>query len=307
MCESPPLLKIFRFYEGNQRARINCSGSLRSADFPRLFQSLANYTARVNLSACHFRNSFFRAISIGGRPRAAISESHSPLSAQKLCISGCVIIGPDSTRPGIEGDHYEHDTYSDGDSSVHTRLQSDTEKISDEDFFEFCQLNSDWRIERTSDGELIVMPMRGGIAGARSFTLTGIFGIWVRSDGTGMGFGSSTGFALPRGAIRSPSLAWVELSRWNALTEEERKKFPPLCPDFVVELRSGTDSIDALKDKMQEYIANGARLGWLIDPKEKRVYIYRPQAQIECLTNPATVSGDPLLRGFTLDLREIWP
>jgi Uma2 family endonuclease len=179
-------------------------------------------------------------------------------------------------------------------------------KISDEDFFEFCQLNSDWRIERTSEGELIIMPLRGGIAGSRSFTLTGIFGIWAKADGTGKGFDSSTGFRLPNGADRSPDLAWVELSRWNALTEEERKKFPPLCPDFVVEIRSETDSIDTLKDKMQEYIANGARLGWLIDPKEKQVYIYRPQAEVVCLTNPATVSGDPLLRGFILDMSEIW-
>ncbi len=179
-------------------------------------------------------------------------------------------------------------------------------KISDEDFFEFCQLNSDWRIERTSDGELIIMPPTGGTTGGRNFALVGIFYAWAKADGTGKGFDSSTGFTLPNGAERSPDLAWVELSRWNALTETERKKFPPLCPDFVVELRSETDSIDALKDKMQEYIANGAHLGWLIDPKEKRVYIYRPQAQVECLANPATVSGDPLLRGFTLDMREIW-
>ncbi|MEW6209292.1 MAG: Uma2 family endonuclease [Acidobacteriota bacterium] len=179
-------------------------------------------------------------------------------------------------------------------------------KMSDEDFFEFCRLNRDWRIEITSEGKLIVRPMRGGVDGARNFTLTGIFGIWAKADGTGKGFDSSTGFTLPNGAKRSPDLAWVELSRWNALSKEERKKFPPLCPDFVVELRSETDSLDTLKDKMQEYIANGARLGWLIDPSEKKVYIYRPQMEVECLTDPASVSGDPLLGGFTLDMSEVW-
>ena len=179
-------------------------------------------------------------------------------------------------------------------------------KLSDDDFFEFCQANQDWRIERTSDGDIIIMPPTGGETGGRNFNLTVAFGNWVKSDGTGKGFDSSTGFTLPNGAERSPDLAWVRLSRWNALTERQRERFAPLCPDFVVELRSPSDSVAMLQEKMAEYIHNGAELGWLIDPFEKKVYVYRPQAQVECLDNPATVSGEPLLKGFVLDVRELW-
>lgn len=125
-------------------------------------------------------------------------------------------------------------------------------------------------------------------------------------DGTGVGFDASTMFALPNGARRSPDLAWLKLSRWNALTDKERRGFAPLCPDFVIELRSHTDSLSMLQEKMEEYIANGAHLGWLIDPFEKKVYIYRPDTQVECLDNPETVSGDPFLKSFTLSLEEIW-
>jgi Uma2 family endonuclease len=185
-------------------------------------------------------------------------------------------------------------------------LSSILKKISDEDFFEFCQLNRDWRIERTSEGELIIMPPTGGETGGRNFNLSVAFGVWAKADGTGKSFDSSTGFTLPNGSKRSPDLGWVELSGWNALAQEERKQFPPLCPDFVVELRSETDSLSTLQSKMEEHIANGARLGWLIDPKEKKVYVYRPQTEVECLTSSAEVSGEPLLRGFTLDMREIW-
>lgn len=179
-------------------------------------------------------------------------------------------------------------------------------KISDEDFFEFCQLNPEWRFERTSEGDLIIMPPTGGETGNRNFNLTVTFGLWAKADGTGVGFDSSTGFTLPNGAKRSPDLSWVKLSRWDALGDDERKEFPPLCPDFVVELRSQSDSLATLQAKMGEYIANGAELGWLIDPLEKRVYVYRPQSEVERLDNPASVSGEPLLRGFVLDLKEVW-
>ena len=179
-------------------------------------------------------------------------------------------------------------------------------KITDEDFFEFCQSNPEWRIERTSEGDLIIMPPTGGDTGKRNFNLIVAFGNWARADGTGVSFDSSTVFALPNGAKRSPDLAWIKLPRWDALTDEERRGFPPLCPDFVIELRSHTDSLSTLQEKMQEYIANGAQLGWLIDPVEKKVYVYSPQAEVECLSDPVTVSGEPLLRGFVLDLAEIW-
>ncbi len=180
------------------------------------------------------------------------------------------------------------------------------QKMSDHEFFEFCQANRDWRIERTSEGEVVIMPPTGGETGKRNFSLTTLFGNWVEANGTGIGFDSSTGFTLPNGAKRSPDLAWIKRSRWETLTEEERKKFPPLCPDFVVELRSWTDALDKLQEKMREYIANGAQLGWLIDPQEKKVYIYRPSAEARCLENPETISGAPVLPGFVLDLRRIW-
>ncbi|MFN8454961.1 MAG: Uma2 family endonuclease [Anaerolineae bacterium] len=180
------------------------------------------------------------------------------------------------------------------------------QQMSDEDFFELCQLNPDWRIEQTSEGDLIIMPPTGGETGRRNFTLTGRFYDWVEKDGSGIGFDSSTAFRLPNGAKRSPDLAWVKRQRWEALTEAERQVFPPLCPDFVVELRSPLDVLSTLQAKMEEYIANGAQLGWLIDPLDKRVYIYRSQSEVACLENPATISGDPVLPGFTLALQPIW-
>jgi len=177
---------------------------------------------------------------------------------------------------------------------------------SDDDFFDFCQMNRELRIERTSDGEVIVMPPVGGKAGNIEYKLAWLFGNWAEADGSGVGFGSSTGFILPNGAERSPDLAWVERSRWESLSPEQRERFPPLCPDFVAEVRSPTDSLRILRAKMQEYLANGARLGWLIDPLEKKVYVYRAGARVKCLDNPETLSGDPVLPGFTLDVRRLW-
>jgi Uma2 family endonuclease len=178
--------------------------------------------------------------------------------------------------------------------------------LTDHEFHEFCRLNPDFRIERTSDGDVVIMPPTGGDAGRTNFELTGLFRTWVKEDGTGIGFDSSTGFTLPNRAKRSPDLAWVKRARWEALTKQQREEFPPLCPDFVVELRSRTDSLDSLKAKMQEYIANGALLGWLIDPIEKRVYVYRPAAEAACLDNPETISGEPVLPGFVMALEEVW-
>ena len=179
-------------------------------------------------------------------------------------------------------------------------------KLDDDDFFEFCQANRDVRIERTKNGDLIIMPPTGGKTGGRNFYLTAKFGVWVEADGTGKGFDSSTGFTLPNGAERSPDVAWVRRERWDALTAKEQERFPPLCPDFVVELRSRTDSLAALQQKMQEYIENGAQLGWLIDPAARKVYLYRPGAPVEQLDNPEHISGDPLLPGFVLNLAPLW-
>jgi len=160
--------------------------------------------------------------------------------------------------------------------------------LTDDQFFEFCQINRDLRIERTATGELLIMPPTGTETGGRNFRLNGQLYNWTEQDGTGIGFDSSTGFTLPNGAERSPDAAWVKLERWNTLTPEQQQKFAPICPDFVIELRSASDNLTSLKTKMQEYIDNGAGLGWLIDRKKRQVYIYRPGVAVECVDNPAT-------------------
>lgn len=179
-------------------------------------------------------------------------------------------------------------------------------EMDEEQFFEFCQLNKDLRIERTAEGNLEIMPPTGGETGNRNFRIALQLGVWTESDGTGVAFDSSTGFLLPNGATRSPDAAWVRRERLADLTAEQKPKFLPLCPDFVVELHSPTDSLPLLQDKMREYIANDARLGWLTDPTERRVYVYRPDAEVEQLEEASSLSGDPELPGFMLDLRKIW-
>ena len=190
--------------------------------------------------------------------------------------------------------------------TIFLRFGSFMKKLSEEDFLEFCQLNRELRIERTKEGDLIIMPPTFSKTGERNFKLAVKFGNWAESDGTGIGFDSSTGFTLPNSAVRSPDLSWMQLARWSALTEEEKNRFTSVCPDFVVELRSESDTLKTLKAKMEEYIENGAQLGWLIDPFEKNVYIYRQKSTVECLEHPDTVSGEPLLKGFVLKMEEIW-
>ncbi len=180
-------------------------------------------------------------------------------------------------------------------------------RLNDEQFYEFCRSNPELRIEMNRKGEIIVMPPTFSETGGKNFRLAVKFGVWAEKDGTGVGFDSSTGFVLPNGAVRSPDLSWIKLKKWNALSTEQRAKFAHVCPDFVVELRSESDSLKKLQAKMNEYIENGASLGWLIDAGAKRrVYIYRPNAEVEILENPETVSGEPPLKGFTLNLKEIW-
>ncbi|MBI4639759.1 MAG: Uma2 family endonuclease [Candidatus Tectomicrobia bacterium] len=178
--------------------------------------------------------------------------------------------------------------------------------LTDDQFFEFCQINRDLRIERTAQGELLIMPPAGGETGGRNSELNLQLRMWAKRDSTGVAFDSSTGFTLPNRAMRSPDAAWVKRSRLAMLTREQKKKFLPLCPDFVIELRSPSDTLRTLHAKMREYMENGAQLGWLIDPEGKQVYIYRPQSQVERLENPMALSGDPVLPGFVLDLQEIW-
>jgi len=179
-------------------------------------------------------------------------------------------------------------------------------KINDDEFESFCRHNPDVEIELSKEGELIIMPPTGGRTGIRNFSLIGYFFNWVERDKSGVGFDSSTVFKLPNGAKRSPDLAWIKNEHWENLTDKEQEKFPPLCPDFVVELRSPSDSLSNLQNKMTEYLENGAALGWLIDPLERKVHVYRQNAETEILDNPSKVSGSPLLKGFVLNVKKLW-
>lgn len=175
-----------------------------------------------------------------------------------------------------------------------------------DDFAAFCAANRELRIERTASGDVIVMPPASSDTGHRNFNLAVQLGIWAERDGRGLGFDSSAGFTLPNGAIRAPDAAWMTTERWNTLSESEKASFAPLCPDFVIELRSGSDTLRALQAKMQEYIDNGASLGWLLDPKQRTVHVYRPDRAPQILDNPDCISGDPELPGFTLSMEKIW-
>lgn len=178
--------------------------------------------------------------------------------------------------------------------------------MTDEQLFDFCQLNKDFRIERKANGEIIIDFLTDSENDQRNFELIGQLGLWTKLDATGVGFGSSGGFTLPSGAVRSPDAAWIKKTDWEAIPQDKRKKFAPVCPEFVVELRSESDGLKVLQDKMEEYINNGTKLGWLIDRKERKVYIYRSDNQVEELDNPSTLNGEEILSGFVLDLSSIW-
>lgn len=175
--------------------------------------------------------------------------------------------------------------------------------LTDDQFFHLCQVNGDLKFERTAAGEILVMTPTGGESGNQTAEFTIDVGVWNRQQQQGLVFDSSTGFRLPNGATRSPDVAWVALERWQALPPEQRKKFPPLAPDFVIELRSESDELGTLQQKMQEYLANGVRLGWLIDPQTQQGEIYRPDQAVEVLAFPTRLSGEAVLPGFWLDLQ----
>jgi Uma2 family endonuclease len=178
-------------------------------------------------------------------------------------------------------------------------------RLTHEQFYELCKVNHDLRLERSSTGELILMPPTGWESGRQNSKLNLRVGTWAEQDGTGLVFDSSTGFSLPNGADRSPDVAWVEKSRIEAIAPDPAK-FLPLAPDFVIELRSATDKLTTLERKMAEYRDCGVRLGWLIDPQEKRVQIYRFGRPTEYLNQPEQLSGEDVLPGFVLTLTEIW-
>lgn len=179
-------------------------------------------------------------------------------------------------------------------------------RLTDEEFAQLVAANRDLRMELTAKGELIIMPPTGGETGDRNFELDGQLWWWNRQNSLGKAFDSSTGFRLPNGATRSPDVAWVKIERWEALTPADRKKFLPLCPDFAIELVSETDDLKDAREKMQEYLNNGLRLGWLINPKTRKVEIYRINREVEILQSPASLSGEDVLPGFVLDLQPIW-
>ena len=179
-------------------------------------------------------------------------------------------------------------------------------KITHEQFVELALVNRDLQLERTATGELIVMAPTGSGRGNRNSSITGQLWSWNYQTKLGKTFDSSSGFHLPNGSSRSPDAAWVKQERWDALTTEQQETFAPLCPDFVVELRSKNDTISELQKKMKEYQSNGARLGWLIDTKNRKVEIYRQDREVEILENPNSLSGEDVLPGFILDLTEVW-
>ncbi|MBE9186545.1 Uma2 family endonuclease [Microcoleus sp. LEGE 07076] len=181
-----------------------------------------------------------------------------------------------------------------------------TFQVTHEQFQQIAAVNRDLRLERSATGQLIVMPPTGSDTGKRNQDMSGQLWLWNRQTKLGIAFDSSTGFQLPNDADRSPDASWVKLERWQTLTPKQQEGFAPLCPDFVVELRSKSDNMEPLREKMREYIANGSRLGWLIDRKNQKVEIYRQSQDVEILNNPSTLSGEDVLPGFVLDLTDVW-
>ena len=192
------------------------------------------------------------------------------------------------------------------DAYIPPELIGITQRVTPEQFEQLCRKHRKLRLELTSTGELIIMPPAGSETGRQDFNLTTQLGVWSEADGTGIGFGSSAGFTLPNGAIRSPDASWIKRERWDSLTKQQRERFAPICPDFVVEIRSASDTLTQLYLKMFEYLENGTSMGWLIDPFQRNVYVYRPNEETLVLDSPETVSADPLLPGFELNLNELW-
>ncbi|NJM66939.1 MAG: Uma2 family endonuclease [Acaryochloris sp. RU_4_1] len=178
--------------------------------------------------------------------------------------------------------------------------------LTDEQFDRLCTANPELKFERTPTGELVIMPPTGGETGMNNATLISRFVVWNEQTNLGKVFDSSTCFRIPGGGDRSPDVAWVSRDRWDALTPEQQRKFPPICPDFVLELLSPSDSLCVTQQKMQEYLSCGIRLGWLINPEDKQVEIYRPGQQVEVLRSPKMLSGESVLPGLTLEMGWIW-
>ena len=179
-------------------------------------------------------------------------------------------------------------------------------EMTEDQLLQLCSDNGDLRIELTANRELVIMPPAGMESGWQELELAAQVSVWAKQDGTGRAFGPNTGYTLPNGAVRAPDASWMPLSRWESLSREDQTKFGHTFPDFAIELRSQSDRLRDVQDKMQEYMENGARLGLLIDPQNRSVHVYRPGEPAEILEEPTDVSGDPVLPGFALDLSAIW-
>lgn len=188
----------------------------------------------------------------------------------------------------------------------HLTLDLETVNLTDEQYYHLCIRNKHLRFERNAHGDLVIMPPAGDETSNRNAGLTAQLWLWNEEQQLGIVFDSSAGFTLPNGAKRSPDTSWIPLEKWQKIPPEEREKFSHICPDFVVELMSPSDTLKTTQEKMQEYVENGAKLGWLIDRKKKRVEIYRPNQEVEILDHPSQLSGENILPGFVLKLAKIW-
>jgi Uma2 family endonuclease len=191
------------------------------------------------------------------------------------------------------------------DTEVRVVLNVQSLGLTDDQFLQLCSDNGELRIEMSAQGELIIMPPPGAKTGMRNSKINQRLANWAELDGTGICFGTDTGFTLPNTAKRGPDAAWVRRERWNRIQDDQQEKLPHFSPDFVIELRSPSDHIRTVQAKMEEYVANGVRLGWLLDPFENRAYIYQPHRMTEVVDNPTILYGDPVLPGFQFDFREI--
>lgn len=189
---------------------------------------------------------------------------------------------------------------------LHFNFEDERRKMTPDEFWNFCAQNRKLRAELTKDGDVIIMPPTGFGTSDRNSELNLQLRLWAKEDKTGVATESNAGFILPNGATYAPDAAWTSKKRLEKFTEKEMEKFLPLCPDFVIELRSSSDNLKELQAKMDEYIENGVRLGWLVDPKNKQVHVYRPNVKTKILDNPRSVSGEDVLKGFELNSAEIW-
>ena len=211
-----------------------------------------------------------------------------------------------SAQPAFAREIEEDDTLPEETDPVVLNFALVMSRLRGHDFFNFCQANDRWRLELTKEGNLIIMMPAGLGTAERNSRLNQLLANWTDEDGTGKCYDSSAGYILPNGAQLSPDASWIRKERVAALSKKVQEKFAPLCPDFVVELRSRTDRLKPLQAKLEEYIENGAQLGWLIDPYKRKVYVYRSGLPMQKLDEPETISGDPVLPGFVLPVARLW-